>query len=256
MSPKLLIFLAGAVVVASPVFAKTSKKNNKPVPQAAPEAAPDTAPDASERQRVGKHHMLAVELLGVQTSMGLGSGFRYGYYLNSDSIIAVQVAFASKKASSGDDDFGSSSSDSDYNFGLYDAQRVGKSQLFEVEYKHFATNSFYWSAGLGDRQTDSRLEAYKDSFFDDNEDRTTIARAKTHDLGVSGAIGNQWQWDNFLLGCDWIGLYLPLAHLSQTKGGEQDLPDGSGIAKARQSYYDDEKEMNVQGLRFYLGASF
>ncbi len=246
---KSLVILALALAASSPALGKDKekRKNDKPAPAPAAES-PASGPN-SESLRKGKKFLAALELLGVQTQMGIGSGLRGGMYLNSDSL--VEIHFSSAEAKFDSDSF----SDSDYSAGIYEAQRTGKASLFEVMYKHFATNSFYWSAGVGDRQSEAHLEAYR--FLSD--DRETVATAKTHDIGLSAAIGNQWQWGTFMMGCDWIGFYIPVLHLSQDKQEDNtptEVSDAKSIDKARDEFYQDETEGNAQGVRFYLGASF
>lgn len=70
------------------------------------------------------------------------------------------------------------------------------------------------------------------------------------------AIGNKWQWSNFTLGCDWIGVMVPIAQISK----KDDLTDDGSLSRSDQNHKDTANELakvtNLQFLRFYLGVAF
>ena len=78
--------------------------------------------------------------------------------------------------------------------------------------------------------------------------------ATASNIGVEVHIGNQWQWSNFTLGCDWVGYFFALS--KSFSGG-----DASGVvADSKQS-----RESSIKGtvnagsahlVRFYLGWAF
>ena len=69
------------------------------------------------------------------------------------------------------------------------------------------------------------------------------------DLGLDLAFGNRWQWGSFILGLEWVSLYLPVA-----------------ILKAESVFENDERvsldsnatstRLDVRYLQLQLGASF
>ena len=67
------------------------------------------------------------------------------------------------------------------------------------------------------------------------EGRTSFA-----DTGLGLKIGNQWQWDSFTMGCDWVGVSKSLAMLEQNGDKDADYPNAT----------------NVTLVNFYLGATF
>lgn len=212
-----------------------------------------SAMGTSEIERQSKRFSVNLELIGLATPMAMGSGLRAGYFLKPNWVFELGVASATAKGS--DDDSLYSSSDT-YSFSGYDAERIGTSTITEVHVKHFVNNSFYWSVGPAHRQTKAELRAYEDSFFEEDEERTTIATLDAADVGLSGTIGNQWQWSNFTLGCDWVGLYQPVITLKDDLEDGETPEDSKGIDGTRKTFKDDLTTMNAQGVRFYMGASF
>lgn len=75
------------------------------------------------------------------------------------------------------------------------------------------------------------------SKFDRSTNRTYVFK----DFGAGLSIGNEWQWENFTMGCDWFGLNHSLVKISNT------FP-------ATNYFLDQELTMNF--LKFYLGYSF
>jgi hypothetical protein len=206
----------------------------------------DSARGRSAAERQGKTYEAVFELFGAATPLNGGSGLTGGKYLDSDTLVELNIAAAS--ASKTDS---SSFSPSPDDFITDDTRTEGTSRLISVRYKQFVNNSFYWYAGGADRMTHATL--YDDSDLS-GDNLTPIATYDTHDIGVTGAIGNQWQWENFTLGCDWIGFYAPLVKL------KNDVSNGSGLtssnASTRDSFQKALTTTTVQALRFYLGASF
>lgn len=212
-----------------------------------------SAQGSSELARTKQHVSASLELLGVATPLGLGSGLRLGYFIRPNSMLELSLASATQEKKT-DDDFSTSGS---YSFDSYEADRVAKSSFVELSFKRFATNSFYWAVGPADRHTRADLVAYQNSYATDDEETTKVASIDAHDMGLSAKIGNQWQWDHFTLGCDWIGLYMPLVTLNKKTSEEPTAAtDSPGYKRARNEFYKDVEDMHAQGVRFYMGASF
>jgi hypothetical protein len=68
-----------------------------------------------------------------------------------------------------------------------------------LQFKSFTSNSFYIAPEIYYLNVTEKDSLFI-SFSDDEEDETLIA------AGAMFRIGNQWQWDNFTIGCDWFGL--------------------------------------------------
>lgn len=73
-------------------------------------------------------------------------------------------------------------------------------------------------------------------------------------LAASFTIGNQWQWENLSIGCDWIGLAVPLSY----EVTRENVKVASAYS-ADDMKYDQQTYLNrgkLQLLRLYVGYSF
>ena len=90
-----------------------------------------------------------------------------------------------------------------------------------------------------------------------SDQRVKIASIQESDIGATFAIGNAWQWENFQIGCDWIGVHLPAIYLQKKYSNENvDLTSADSVERRRNYFRNTATMLNVQGLRFYLGAAF
>lgn len=83
----------------------------------------------------------------------------------------------------------------------------------------------------------------------------TSAAFKVSSTAAALVIGNQWQWDNFTLGCDWFGVSAPLA----TRFSDEKFSANADSIDRNRQERDKEhfgKKTLQQGLKLYLGASF
>jgi len=136
-----------------------------------------------------------------------------------------------------------------YTHGSYDLLlfKVSATTLI-LRYKQFEYNSFYWRVGGGVRQY--KVTTDLDAITGSDLVSTGVASS----VGVDFAIGNHWQWENYSMGCDWIGFFQPVAgSYSYTKpNGAKD----SSYTDAETDLKEMSKNGNVEFLRFYLGAAF
>ena len=117
---------------------------------------------------------------------------------------------------------------------VYDDFEQEGGTVYSMDVKIFTGNSFYVKPGIYYRkQTDVLSWIYNSSA----DNWAANEKAEIEDIGINFRIGNQWQWDNFTLGCDWIGLSRTVSKLSET-GNTEDL------------------EVSGAALNFYLGLSF
>ncbi len=89
-------------------------------------------------------------------------------------------------------------------------------KILSVKAKYFFANSFYVDAGLG-------MEIWNTSYRVVNDGSGADSQKLTADLsnvGVEFHIGNQWQWDGFTLGCDWIGGFAAVSNSSSFGSAE------------------------------------
>lgn len=192
--------------------------------------------DSSTHNRMGKNFTLTAQLLG--TSGGLSTnGLAFGKYLNRSSLLVLEVLSGTDRSRYNSSIFTDTSSTYDINGGI-----VG------LYLKNFEGNSFYYKIGAESRRVsyDYRYVSSATSSFQRKFEGTSFSAAVV--------IGNQWQWKSFTLGCDWVGLSLPLSH----NIFNEYLSDNTSYEKTRMAEVEDHyiRGVAVQGLHFYLGASF
>lgn len=196
--------------------------------------------DSSEANRIDKKFDIHYTLVGVDANSAMAQGFTVGYFIDRNKQVLAEVKSGKGAVTR-------------YRYESYngvskewstDAQikQVG------VHYKHFVGNSFYYRAG-GDYRTVDYKYDLGGSFY---SDVSSSAFKSTAIIG-SLVIGNQWQWENFTLGCDWIGLAAPLTYSI--------TGDKVPTTAAEKADFDSDKKQYVTDssgilLRFYLGASF
>ena len=189
--------------------------------------------DSSEQHRINKKFQISAQLFGANPTATAGSGVNIGYFIDRNSMIIAEVT--------------SSDSESTFIGSSYDV----KGSSVGVHYKIFIGNSFYVRAGVDQRHVDYQYQY--DSIF--GTGYSTSSSFKVDSTAASLVIGNQWQWDNFTLGCDWIGFTSPFSHkFSEEKFSANADAIDHDRHESDKKYYG---ETTVgQGLRFYLGASF
>ncbi len=190
--------------------------------------------------RVGKHFLLSGQLVGVGPGLASGFGLTAGYFLNRNQLLQAEVISGSLE-----------------NHGLDHART--RSQSVGAHFKHFLGNSFYYRTGLdylkveSDRAVYSRVTVYpyNGSSIVESESSGQFTGSM---FGATLAIGNQWQWENFTMGCDWIGLTAPLStQIASESFTANDFRAKDDLTSDEKLFLKDNK---LHLLRFYLGASF
>lgn len=120
-----------------------------------------------------------------------------------------------------------------------------------VEY--FSGNTFYLTAGVGER----KLEYESLSFLDrpGSAKSGRLRDVSYSDNGFELGIGNRWQWDYFTLGVQWLGVY--------TKFSDSDAElnfqgDADTLAEDRIRELNKRDDLTNPSLtsNIYLGVSF
>lgn len=192
----------------------------------------------SEFHRMNKSIQLLVQPAGVNPTGQAGSAVSAGYFISRNSMIQVDVT-----DSKNNEDWGS----------VFHSYRISTSSV-GAHYKQFFGNSFYVRGGVDFRKVDYNRSFNYTSGLGSSYDSSSVSKFQGESTALSLVIGNQWQWDNFTIGCDWIGITAPVASsVSESLTGDIDAYD-----RSRQK---EDKEWLVtrttgQGLRLYLGASF
>jgi len=190
--------------------------------------------DSSEANRINKNNTVIANLGGQGPSFTNNTGIELGSHLDPNQLILLDLR-------SGKGTLNSSIDSSD---GTSDT----KYSSFGIHYKYFSSNSFYFRAGLDFSKYDFTMkgnslasnEAYLNSF-------------SGYNLNSSIAIGNQWQWENFTIGCDWIGYAKPIYYKVVN---ESISPSSFGLwefSDSKQAYLKDDTGIL---LRLYLGSTF
>jgi hypothetical protein len=83
---------------------------------------------------------------------------------------------------------------------------------------------------------------------------TSTLDGKVTNTGIDLHVGNQWQWDGFTMGCDWVGYFLSLS-TSASYGSGSDL-DAADKKSEEDSLISRLGGSSLHLARFYIGWSF
>jgi len=189
---------------------------------------------SSEFNRMDKKWFFDVQLLGVGPSYVTQSGIDVGYFIDRNMLVFGEFML-------GKLDDGTFSTYADGTTGSLSI----KGNSLGVHFKHFVSNSFYYRAGLDYRSIKYSLRNTLSGASGDFDGRS---------FAITFNIGNQWQWENFNLGCDWIGISLPISNSLSHESSVTNIYYPSSTYKDHQDILVKNANFNV--LRFYLGASF
>lgn len=219
---KLLIFLGVLLSVA------TASAGNESV-TIIEKSKDSILSDSSEFHRMNKRFTISTDLLGAGPTRANNYGLSAAYFLNRNTLL---LAEAYKGETTGQ-----------YHFAFNDDNFKYKGSSVGLYLKKFVGNSFYYRAGLEYRKVDYD--------YTENSNNYSFSFSGSS-LGAAILIGNQWQWENFTLGCDWVGIGLPA--VSNIDSEEVSSPLYTGDLHSAQDIY--VKAAYIQLLRFYLGYSF
>lgn len=197
---------------------------------------------SSEANRMNKHFSVYANLLGIGPSLVPNTGMGVGYHISSDQLLLVELRGGR----------GPQLRSYRTRNGLAETSGETKSNLnsLGVHYKQFVSNSFYFRTGADFTQV-----SYEYNFDYAGSDNDFKSEFKGQSISGNFSIGNQWQWENFTLGCDWIGY-------SQTLSSKYDKNSITGDpAELDRENFNDDKKLYLEGssvvaVRFYLGATF
>jgi len=112
-----------------------------------------------------------------------------------------------------------------------------KSYAISLNLKQFTGNSFYLKPTIA--LVKKYYTGIKTNIFASTSTRIDASSSK---IMAGVAIGNQWQYDNFTIGCDWIGLATKIKTIENTK------PENTFLI--------DDINLNLSALNFYIGITF
>ena len=183
--------------------------------------------DSSAYNRMDKDVTISYQLTGI--AVVPSNGLNVGYFLNRNTIL--QLEYAEGKMGFTDFDI--------------------KARTIGANAKYFFGNSFYGKGGVAYRSVGVyNLECVS------CKAGSRIDLGSADSVGAEVAIGNQWQWEYFTLGCDWLGAMVPFSTTKVANNAK-----AAGVSDDTNKEIDDiwnriGKTTSIQLLRFYLGASF
>ncbi len=189
--------------------------------------------DSSEFHRMNKSYLMTAQLLGQGPGANISrGGATFGKYLDRNSLITIDFTKGNNFKSKG---YYSDYELSDLTIGF--------------SYKKFASNSFYYKTGLDYRKMNYHyISRDISTSIIDRENKF-----QAESIVASFSIGNQWQWENFTLGCDWVGYSMPI-YVNISDESSVGTTSFVGYMKDDQDYLVRDGVLTL--LRFYLGASF
>lgn len=197
--------------------------------------------DSSEANRLNKKGIFSLGITGAGPNLAPGQNLTAGMYIDRNKMLLLELKNGVQ----------SLSRYSEYTNGVYqDYKSEAKIKQLGVHYKQFTGNSFYFRTGLDYNQVDFTFD-YSQSKYYKNEKPEFSGES----LIANFTIGNQWQWETFTLGCDWIGIASPIYYKlkSQNSPSDASIYDSSDFETDKKLLL---KETSGIALRFYMGASF
>jgi hypothetical protein len=185
------------------------------------QAATDSSSNRSNKAAYVAYDAFGLTLMPV-------AGPRIGYFVSKDFV--AEAGFAT----------------GDAKLGEFEANK----KIIEVKAKKFFGNSFYVDGGIGYETWEVSYPVAVDSGSYD----TRQLSGNVQNTGVELHIGNQWQWDGFTLGCDWVGYFLSL-------NTSTSFNDDSGVSPEKKEAEEKDVKQTFAGnsphiTRFYVGWAF
>lgn len=127
-----------------------------------------------------------------------------------------------------------------------------KQSIYSLEFQSFLGNSFYYALGVTQRNLEVSIRDY---YVPETGDMTTYLSCKGQSMGPHLVIGNEWQWNYFYLGAEWVGFIS-----SSTWKYENNYDDGTWT-ESDKAYWDRTiekavKQSTFMGLNLTMGFSF
>lgn len=235
---KFLALLALSVFVAQKIHAAPNADSNVIVVK---KPNVEVYEESSEANRMNKDFQVDL-FTGVGPANGGGMGISAAKFLSRNQLVMIDLvsgpgAYSRRYSST-------------YNSTTTSGETDTRVSTIGVHYKQFTGNSFYFRTGLDYSTVD-----YKFDYNSNTPGYGFKSKFNGSVLGANFSIGNQWQWENFTIGCDWIGVSLPLV-----KDVASAEITGSVADYDRSQFQDDQDHYINNGtatlLKLYVGASF
>lgn len=183
--------------------------------------SPSSGKSASHRE--GKSVVLTAQPIGIGPTTLISQGLSAGFFIDRDSLIQVDFT---------------TNADDDYE-GLWWNTKI---RNLSVTWKQFLGNSFYFKGGLEQRWAEESYDYSSSSKYE----------FKGNSTNLRAAIGNQWQFSGFTLGCDWFGLSQPIRH-KVTSSSYSSASNQDQVERYSKDYLEDT---TFTFVHFYIGMAF
>ncbi len=171
------------------------------------------------------------EPFGIGIAPIATSGLAFGYSINENSLIEASYVWG-----------GDSVKDVIY-----------ETELTSIRLKYFFLSSAYLNLGSAYRNVRGTFSSDSAEDEEINDSEKSSLTSSTSLFTAEVAIGNKWQMDHFVMGCDWLGFNLPVS--SPVKRGF-DTKEATGDGGSFDTYNRISLGTTKQFLRIYFGANF
>lgn len=199
----------------------------------------------SESSREDKTFTVVTEPIGISIGPGLGmnQALAVGVFLSKDSLLSIEGSHVS--GSGTDMGFMVLGPSTSYNVDM---------TMFGVNYKRFLGNSFYVKGGV-DYYTAIANTFYSPGLLSLAGETAGPGYVQGNAFAADLAVGSQWQWSTFTMGCEWGGFMVPFAATVNSDTISSTAPssarDGQNGVKN-----DLFSSVMLEAVRFYIGVSF
>jgi hypothetical protein len=127
-----------------------------------------------------------------------------------------------------------------------------KQSIYSLEFQSFVGNSFYYALGVTQRNLEITIQDY---YVPETGTTTTHLTCKGQSIGPHLVIGNEWQWDHFYLGAEWVGF------ISSSTWNYENKYNDETWTESDKAYWDKTieramKQTTFMGLNLTMGFSF
>ncbi len=235
------VFAISAIMISNTAFSASMNSPQGSTYKSAPTKQTQTYNynynnDSSAANREGKVFGITAQLLGSTVAPTAGFGLTFAYHFTGNDLMQVELT------------------DGVYNYSdksvlLEPLKFKLSAQTAGANYKRFFGNSFYGKFGADYRKISLSDVAVGNFRYTPSE----IGSAES--LAASVAIGNQWQFDYFTIGCDWFGVMAPVATLN-IKSNTENIKNANDKRDIEDAWNQIASVTSYQVLRFYMGATF
>ena len=159
-----------------------------------------------------------IDLIGWQYIAAGTTTLSAGYFINPENILLVNYYNLNRERENTSAD---------------------KLRAVSVGLRHFVGNSFNYTPNIYYRRSTSDL------YIEGSRTVITGPNIKYEDVGVGINIGNEWQWENFTMGCDWFGINTTVIKLND-----------EAIATGPTDERNRHRGLTLNLLHFYIGVAF